>query len=101
MAGKTTGDANPPDNLKNDVGFTIPVGAVFSPDTTGATYVWVIAEDTMMVNRREVKTSELRDRGILIIEGLDVGEWVVTAGVHSLRDGQQVRFLEDMAEKSE
>ena len=54
----------------------------------------------MMVNRREVKTSELRDGGILVIEGLDVGEWVVTAGVHSLREGQQVKFLEDTVEQS-
>ncbi len=100
MAGKTTGDANPPDNLTNEFGFTIPVGTVFSLDTTGATYVWVIAEETMMVNRREVKTSELQDGGILIIEGLEVGEWVVTAGVHSLREGQQVKFLEDVVEQN-
>ena len=31
--------------------------------------------------------------GILIKEGLSAGQWIVTAGVQSLEEGQQVRLL--------
>jgi len=33
--------------------------------------------------------------GLAIAEGLKPGQWVVTAGVHSLRDNQEVRLLEE------
>lgn len=75
----------------------VPVSAIFSPDETGKTYVWVIDEKTMAVQRREVKTDILTDHGVKITEGLKPGEWIATAGVYSLREGQQVKILEEQA----
>ena len=71
----------------------IPVSAVFSPDDTDVSYVWVIDENTKAVSQREVKTGSLTDFGILVNDGLKPGEWIATAGVHYLREGQQVRLL--------
>lgn len=95
MAGKTVRvEGNLPDQVKS-AGIEVPVSATFSPDETGKTYLWVIDEQTKTVKRREIKTGRLTDRGIAVQEGLKAGEWVATAGAHYLREGQQVRILDE------
>ncbi len=93
MAGRTLrAEGKLPGNV-DEAGIEIPVGAIFSPDEGGKTYVWVIGEQTKTVSRREVKTGQLTDRGIKITDGLKSGEWIATAGVNYLREGQEVRIL--------
>lgn len=97
MAGKATGE--PPDELKTAAGtLEIPVASTFSGKESAASFVWVIDEASKTVKKREVKTGELADRGIRIVDGLSPGEMIVTAGVHYLREGQQVRLLEETTE---
>jgi RND family efflux transporter MFP subunit len=76
----------------------VPPSAVFT-DATGQagqqSYVWVVGEDGGNVTRRAVTSGELTAVGIAVTEGLKTGEWVVTDGVHSLRDGQQVRIAQE------
>jgi hypothetical protein len=55
----------------------------------------------MTVKRREVKTGELRDQGIEIVNGLVEGEWVVTAGVNTLQEGQQASILGQEVQEAE
>ena len=43
------------------------------------------------VRRRAVEVGELTDRGIVIEDGLEDGELVVTAGVSRINDGLRVR----------
>ena len=73
----------------------IPETALFSPEETQKTYVWVIDETSKKVKRREVKTGALSEFGITIEQGLKPGEWVATAGVHYLREGQEVKLLKE------
>jgi membrane fusion protein, multidrug efflux system len=91
MAGTAT--APPPASLLTGK-LELPVAAVFSPEEDGKSYVWVIDEGTKTVKRREVTTGELGDRGIQITSGLKSGEWVATAGIHYLSEGQQVTLLD-------
>jgi RND family efflux transporter MFP subunit len=91
MAAKATGEAHPPEEVMTQ-GFIIPVSSVFT-SSEKLTYVWVVDEQTMTVKRREVKTGEMRDQGIEIVNGLIKGEWVVTAGVNTLQEGQQASIL--------
>jgi hypothetical protein len=42
-----------------------------------------------------VVTGELTDQGVPVEEGLTPGDWVVTAGVSYLAEGQTVRLLEE------
>lgn len=73
----------------------MPPGALFNPGTgqTGQqSYVWVVDEGSKRVARRAVRTGTLTPVGLPVLEGLKSGEWVVTAGVHSLREGQEVRI---------
>lgn len=68
----------------------IPLSAVVG-DTAGGSYVWVIPESDGNPVKREVQTGEIRKDGIVILTGLDIGELIATAGVHSLRSTMLVR----------
>ena len=94
MAGKVRGDVQvPEENESGDI--VIPVTAVFSPDRGETSYVWVIDETTKTVNRRQIQARRLIDAGIFVEDGLKPGELIVTAGVHFLEAGQEVRVLEE------
>jgi RND family efflux transporter MFP subunit len=49
-------------------------------------------DGTDVVRRRSVRVGELSGEGIEILEGLQEGELLVTAGVSRLRDGMEVRL---------
>ncbi len=66
----------------------IPTSAVFS-DKSGKSYVWIVTEPAMMVTKREVQVGELTPLGVRV-NGLKTGEWIVTAGVNYLAEGQKV-----------
>ena len=92
MAGKATGrtvEEMAPDQTSVD----IPVSATFTAGSSGQSFVWVIDEQSKTVSRREVKLGQFTDTGVRILEGLELGEWIAIAGVHYLREGQQVRLL--------
>ena len=92
MAGKATGrtvEEMAPDQTSVD----IPVSATFTAGSSGQSFVWVIDEQSKTVSRREVKVGQFTDTGVRILEGLELGEWIAIAGVHYLREGQQVRLL--------
>jgi hypothetical protein len=55
----------------------------------------VVDEGSKKVARRKVKTGELTPAGIAVTEGLKLGEWVVTAGVNLLHEGQEVRIRQE------
>ena len=76
----------------------VPASAVFTPDDSKESKVWVVNRDTGVVSLRAVTTGGFTNNGITVTEGVEAGEWVATAGVHSLKDGQQVRILESGAE---
>ncbi len=79
---------------RGGVGLEVPVSAVFSPETEDGSFVWVIDENALTVSLRKVSTGEITERGILVRDGLETGEWIATAGVHYLREGQKVRIRE-------
>jgi RND family efflux transporter MFP subunit len=74
-------------------GVQVPVGAVFTPETEDANYVWVIDEQSGVVRRQAVVTGELAREGIQVLDGLSPGDWIATAGVYTLREGQQVSIM--------
>jgi RND family efflux transporter MFP subunit len=93
MAGRASG--RPPDEYYGTEALEVPVSAVFSPEDDGKTYVWVIDDASKTVSSREVATTQLTDRGIRIASGLEAGEWIATAGVNYLEEGQQVSLLQE------
>ena len=93
MAGKAY-SKSPADAVESGAGLAIPVSAVLTDVADQKTYVWVIDESTLTVQKRAVTPGPLTDFGIKITGGLQPGEWIATAGVHYLKDGQKVRILE-------
>ena len=55
--------------------------------------VWVVDRSTQEVSLRPVDLQDQDSYRIVVTGGLDAGEIVVTAGVHSLRSGQKVLLL--------
>ncbi len=76
------------------VGMEVPAPAVFSGEEDNKSFVWVIDEDSKIVSRREVVVGRLSDKGVLILSGLEPGEWVVVRGAKSVREGQVVRIAD-------
>jgi RND family efflux transporter MFP subunit len=93
MAGQARGELESGVVVGNE-GIMVPISAVFATDTEKQSFVWVIDEKSGQVTLREVKAGEPSDQGIMIDEGLKSGEWIATAGVHSLREGQKVRIIQ-------
>lgn len=92
MAGEATGTGT----LSRDAskaGFEVPVAAVFADDASQSdqSYVWLVDEASNTVMRHPVEMMSFGERGAFV-GGLEAGHRVVIAGVHSLREGQTVRF---------
>ena len=74
-------------------GMEVASGAVFTDDQLDKSFVWLVQKPENLLKKQEVKTGRMTKRGILIRQGLQPGDWVVTAGVHSAQEGEQVRLL--------
>lgn len=70
----------------------VPIAAVVGA-SGGAPFVWAVDPASSRVAMRPVKVGELRGERVVISDGLAEGDRIVTAGVHSLRAGMQVRPL--------
>jgi RND family efflux transporter MFP subunit len=92
MAGQAWGRLELPEDLAES-GIEVPTAAVFADDASDSeqSYVWVVDEETRSVSRRPVEIVRFSALGVLV-QGVEPGERIVTAGVHSLREGQTVRI---------
>jgi len=72
-------------------GIELPGTALTSVDNRPA--VWVVDPKSMQVSLRPVELQRQASSTIVVSEGVEPGELVVTAGVHALRPGQKVRLL--------
>lgn len=68
----------------------VPRTAVLEKD--GKSFVWIVDPQTSTVSRREVRVAPDDATRVTILAGVERGERVVTAGVHSLADGQKVKI---------
>ncbi len=86
---------NLPDE-RQATGVVVPTGAIFTPNTETRSHVWIIEPtegDLGVLERRPVSTGDLTRQGVMVTDGLSAGEWIVTAGVQSVHEGQTVRIL--------
>ena len=72
----------------------VPETSILEMD--GATYVWVIDEKTKKASKLAVQVGEITPLGVTVA-GPETGQWIATAGVHYLREGQVVRLLDENA----
>jgi RND family efflux transporter MFP subunit len=98
MAGRARGTARMSEE-QEVAGFVLPESAIFESDS-GEKHVWLIDDDGMTVRQSKVAIEELDALGVRV-KGIEAGQWVVTAGVHYLDEGQQVRILDDPATRAD
>jgi RND family efflux transporter MFP subunit len=76
----------------------VPIEAVFSaedqPLDADLRQVWIVDPDSMRTSRRDVRVGQLTGQNIAILEGLEPGELIVSAGVNAVQEGMWVRSME-------
>jgi RND family efflux transporter MFP subunit len=72
-------------------GVEIPASAL--TEANGRPAVWVVDPQSKTVSLREVEVLRHDPATVVISQGLETGDLVVTAGVQTLRPGQKVQLL--------
>ncbi|MBP6612821.1 MAG: efflux RND transporter periplasmic adaptor subunit, partial [Aquabacterium sp.] len=70
-------------------GVRVPVNAL--AERGGKSVLWVLDGKAMTVNPVPVTTKDITGNVILVSQGIQPGQEIVTAGVHVLTPGQKVR----------
>lgn len=71
--------------------FVLPVNAVVNnPDGTFVYVAEPSGDGEATVSRRPVQLGELTQLGIEVVDGVSIGDRVITAGISVIRDGQRV-----------
>jgi RND family efflux transporter MFP subunit len=91
MAATVTADFRIPSD-EDSTWCIVPIGAVFA-DPDNKSYVWVIDQATMRAHKRQVKIGTPINNSITILEGLEGGEMIITAGVKYVQENMKVRPL--------
>jgi len=71
----------------------IEVPASALTEASGRPAVWVVDPTSQTVALRNIDVARYEPSSVVVSQGLEAGEIVVTAGVHALRPGQKVRLL--------
>ena len=79
-------------------GMVVPIEAVFSAEEEALNaedkYVWVVDPDTMRAARKAVQVGQLSGASIAILNGLNEGDVIISAGVNSVQEGMLLRAME-------
>ncbi|SDK99749.1 RND family efflux transporter, MFP subunit [Franzmannia pantelleriensis] len=94
LPGMTASVSVSPREVVEPPGVVVPVSAI-AKDSNGDFRVWRYTADDGTVHPQPVVVGEMQDRHIAVLSGLDVGDTIVAAGVHALRDGMRVRPMEE------
>ncbi len=81
--------------IDQGLAYRVPITAVVG-DYKLDPQVWTVDEDAMTVSPRTVKVGRLVGTDAEVLEGLEVGERVVTAGTPFLVDGMQVLLMPEL-----
>jgi len=72
---------------------TVPLQALLVE--AGATHAWRYDAATGTVHQTRVRVGNVAGNEVVVAEGLQAGDVVVTAGAHQLKEGQKVRLLSE------
>ncbi|MEO7498352.1 MAG: efflux RND transporter periplasmic adaptor subunit [Casimicrobiaceae bacterium] len=79
-------------NREPGTAMLLPLTSLYRKD--GGAAVWIYDPQMQKVSLRPVTVGQYREDGVVLTSGLAPGEWVVSAGVHKLREGEKVRPYE-------
>jgi len=79
---------------QEETAYLIPVSALIPRGDETIRHVYVFDDATSTVRKTAIEHGGIRDNNVVVNSGLSAGDIVATAGVSFLRDGQQVRLME-------
>ncbi len=82
------------DGVTSRAGLLIPMTAALA-EADARFSVFVFDKASSTVKKKPIRTGGIRDNDIAVLEGLEGGEIIATAGVSFLRDGQEVTLLDE------
>jgi len=71
---------------------SLPLTAIYVPIGEND-YVWVVTDDNRVEMRRVVLGELTGDSSVVVLEGVNSGERIVSAGVYHLKNGERVKLL--------
>ena len=80
-------------------GFAIPLTAIIRDGSTdegaeNGMSVYLFDPETSQVARRDVTVGGISENAIVVLDGLQEGDRIASAGVSFLKEGQEVRLLD-------
>ncbi len=83
-------------DLPAEQGYAVPISAIApgSKATAGQATLFVFDPDSSTVSARTVHIGGISQNSLVVIDGLDAGEIIATAGTSFLREGQTVKRLD-------
>jgi RND family efflux transporter MFP subunit len=75
-------------------GFMIPIAAALA-EADNRFSAFVFDPDTSTLQKRPIRTGGVSDNDVAVLEGLEEGDIIATAGVSFLHDGQQVTLVDE------
>ncbi len=79
--------------IETDVpGPVLPLSALYS--SAGQPAVWKVDPESSRVRLTPVRVGPFGETEVPLIEGVSPGDWVVSTGVHLLRDGQLIKPID-------
>ncbi|MGI9478255.1 MAG: efflux RND transporter periplasmic adaptor subunit, partial [Hyphomicrobiaceae bacterium] len=75
----------------------IPASAI-GAEADGQPFVWIVTKPDNKVSKRLVKTGEAKSSMIIVTDGMNPGDVIVTAGVSFLRENMVVRPISKVGE---
>jgi len=74
----------------------VPLSAIFEGESDKDGSVWIFDKQKGIVNKRNVKVGHfVSNNSVTLTDGVNPGEWVITAGVHRLTEGAKVKELQE------
>lgn len=77
---------------RGDFSLKLPLTAL--PQQAGQTAVWVLDKTSMTVGAQTISVAGADGNSVVVASGVQSGQIVVTAAVHTLSPGQRVKFYE-------
>lgn len=97
MAGKASGTI-PANISRGGLAIEIPMTSVFTDEASGNTFVWLIDKASLTVSKKQITVDKVGDHGMRVLSGINQGDYIASAGVHYLFEGQKVKLLENFSE---
>ena len=74
--------------------FSIPTSSIYAQPDSDQKFVFVLNEEEMTVKKTEVTLGTLVSTNLIwVLDGINKGDILVTAGANVLQDGQKVKYL--------